>query len=157
MSKRAKEILSFVSQCDVAIDVSDIDFGSDPLSDSTALGLTWDPKNDKFRVNIKEFLNATTRQEMSSQLASQFDLCMASPHLLWGKLILQKVATSGIEWDETLSVDIHNFRKKWLATLSLINDFSTPPNCLREVEFDLAAAKFQLHGFVTVLTRFFLV
>ena len=85
---------------------------------------------------------------MSGQLASQFDLLdMASPYLLWGKLILQKVATSDVEWDETRSVDIQDSWKKWLATLSLINDFFKPQNCLPDVEFDFAAAKFQLHGF----------
>ena len=66
---------------------------------------------------------------MSSQLASQFDLLgMASPYLLWGKLILQKVATSGVEWDETLFVDMQDPWKKWLATVRLRNDFSIPPN-----------------------------
>ena len=144
----AKEILSYMPQCDLATDVSEVDLGSDFLPDSKTLGLTWDPKNDKFRVNIKEFRNATTRREMSTQLASQFDpLGMASPYLLWGKLILQKVATSGVEWDETLSVDILDSWKKWLATLSLINDFSVPRNYLPDVEFGFAAAKFQLHGF----------
>ena len=85
---------------------------------------------------------------MSSQIASQFDpLGMALPYLLWGKLILQKVASSGVEWDETLLVDIQGSWKKWSVTLSLINDFSIPRNCLPDVEFDFAAAKFQLHGF----------
>ena len=72
---------------------------------------------------------------------------MALPYLIWGKLILQNVATSGVEWDETLSVDIQDSWKKWLATLSLINDFSIPQNCLPDVEFDFAVAKFQLHDF----------
>ena len=144
----AKEILSCVPQCDLATGVTEVDLGSDPLPDSKTLGLTWDPENDKFRVTIKEFSNAATRREMSSQLASQFDpLGMASPYLLWGKLILQKVATSGVDWDETLSVDIQDSWKKWLGTLSLINDFSIPRNCLPDLEFDFAVAKFQLHGF----------
>ena len=144
----AKEILSCVPQCDLVTGVSEVDLGSDPLPDSKTLGLTWDSENDKFCVNISEFCKATTRREMSSQLASQFDpLGMASPYLLWGKLLLQKVASSGVEWDKTLSVDIQESWKKWLATLSLINDFSIPRNCLPDVEFDFAAAEFQLHGF----------
>ena len=144
----AKEILSCMPQCDLASGVSEVDLGSDPLLDFKTLGLTWDPENDKFLVNIKEFCNATTRREMSSQLASQFDpLGMASPPLLWGKLILHKVATLGVKWDETLSADIQDSWKKWFATLSPINDFSIPRNCLPDVEFDFAAAKFQLHDF----------
>ena len=135
-------------QCGLVTGVCEVDFESDPLPDSKTLGLTRDPENDKFRVNIKEFSNATTIRERSSQLASQFDpLGMASPYLLWGKLILQKIATSGVEWDETLSADIQDSWEKWLTTLSLINDFSIPRNCLPDVEFDFAATKFQLHSF----------
>ena len=65
---------------------------------------------------MKEFCNATTKREMSSQLARQFDpVGIASAYLLWGKLILQKVVTSGVEWDETLSVDIQDSWKKWFS------------------------------------------
>ena len=143
----AKEVLSCVPQCDLATGVSEVNLGSEPLPDSKTLGLIWDLENDKFRVNFKEFSNATTKREMSGQLAGHFDpLGMASPYLLWGKLILQKVAISGVEWDETLCRH-SRFLEKWLTTLRLINDFSIPRNCLPDVEFGFAAAKFQLHGF----------
>ena len=48
----AKEILSGVPQCNLATGVSEVDLGSDPPPDSETLGLTWDPENNKFRVNI---------------------------------------------------------------------------------------------------------
>ena len=95
---------------------------------------------------------------MSSQLASQFDpLGMASPYLLWGKLILQKVATSGVDWDETLSVDIQDSWKKWLGTLSLINDFSIPRIVYLILNLILLWLSFNCMVFVTLLTRPFLV
>ena len=82
-------------------DFSQVDLGSsDPLPNSKALGLAWDPQDNKFCVDCKEFVNATTKRETSSQLASQFDpLGMAAPHLLGGKLILilQRVAALGVE------------------------------------------------------------
>ena len=76
----AKEILSCVPQRNLATGVSGVDLGSDPLPDSKTLGLTWDPENDKFCVNNKEFSSATNRREISSQRATQFDpLGMTSP------------------------------------------------------------------------------
>ena len=68
--------------------------------------VAWDPQEDKFCVNCKEFVNATTKREISSQPACQFDpLGMVAPHVLGGKLILQRVAALGVDWDEILSVD----------------------------------------------------
>jgi len=67
-----------------------IDIGSQPLPDSSALGLTWDPESDTLRISGGKFVEATTRREMASQLASQFDpLEMVASLLLGGKLILQ--------------------------------------------------------------------
>ena len=86
---------------------------------------------------------------MSSQLASHFDpLGMASPHLLKGKLILQKVASSGVDWDEVLAVDIQDSWKKWLSAKSLFQNYDIPRNCFPDkMNFETDSAQFKLHGF----------
>ena len=102
-NSHAKSILSRVSPKDLAHCLKEIDLGVQPLPDSKALGLIWDTQNDMLRVYSREFAETSTRREMSSQLASQFDpLGMASPFLLGGKLILQRVSSSGFEWDDNL-------------------------------------------------------
>ena len=149
-NSHAKEILESVPHCDLASCLDEVDLGtSEPLPNSKTLGLTWDPQNDKLCVNGKEFSGATTRREMSSQLASQFDpLGMASPHLLKGKLILQKVARSGVDWDEVLSVDVQDSWKKWLSAKSWFQNYDIPRNCFPDkMNFETESAKFQLHGF----------
>ena len=86
--------LKNVPHCDLATSLTNVDIGSEPLPNSKTLGLVWDPQNDILRVNCEEISKATTRREMASQLASQFDpLGIVSPYLLDGKLILQRVAT----------------------------------------------------------------
>ena len=58
---------------------------------------------DISKIGARKFTEASTRREITSQLASQFDsLGIVSPLLLGGKLILQKVATSGTDWDKVL-------------------------------------------------------
>ena len=87
----AKSILSRVSPKDLAHCLKEIDLGVQPLPDSKALGLMLDTQNDMLRVYSREFTEASTRREMSSQLASQFDpLGMVSPFLFGGKLIFSE-------------------------------------------------------------------
>ena len=100
----AKSVLRQVPQCNHAPSIGKIDIGSQPLPDSTALGLSWDPESDTLKISGRKFVEATTRREMASQLASQFDpLGIVAPLLLGGKLILQKVAASGVDWDDAVS------------------------------------------------------
>ena len=99
------------------------------------------------RIHCREFEEASTKCEMSSQLSSQFDpLGMASPFLLGGKLILQRVSLSGVSWDDVLPDDIRKDWKKWLASLDLLDEFSIPHNCLPDCA-PRGTSSYQLHGF----------
>ena len=81
------------------------------MPDSKALGLVWDVENNKLRVLKRNLLGISTRREMLSSLADQFDpLGILAPCLLEGKLILQNVATLGLGWDDELPED---FVKRW--------------------------------------------
>ena len=108
----AKSVLRQVPQCDHAPSIGKIDIGSQPLLDSTALGLSWDPESDTLKISGRTFVEAATRREMASQLASQFDpLGIVAPLLLGGKLILQKVAASGVDWDDAVSDELKKIGK----------------------------------------------
>ena len=48
----AKEILNLVSPSDLGTCFKEVDLCSDPLPNSKTLGLTWDPQNDNFRINV---------------------------------------------------------------------------------------------------------
>ena len=147
-NSHAKPVLLRVPQCDRATSVGRIDIGSHPLPDSSALGLVWDPEGDTLRIGGKKFVDAYTKREMTSQLASQFDpLGVVSPLLLGGKFILQKVAASKIDWDETLPDNFRKEWKKWLITSNTLEDYSIPRNLLLEGTEPVSGAVYQLHGF----------
>ena len=78
------------------------------MPNSKALGFVRDVENYTLRMCSKrKFDKVSTRREMLSVLASQFDpLGFLAPCLLKGKLILQKVTTLGHDWDDTLPDDI---------------------------------------------------
>jgi len=63
-NSHAKSVLHQVPQCDHAATVGRIDIGSQPLPDSSALGLAWDPESDTLRISGQ----ATTRREMTSHI-----------------------------------------------------------------------------------------
>ena len=81
------------------------------MPDSKALVLVWYLENDKLRVLNRNLLDISTRREILSSLAGQFDpLGILAPCLLEGKLILRNVATLGLGWDDELPQDI---LKRW--------------------------------------------
>ena len=144
----AKSVLRQVPQCDHAPSIGKIDIGSQPLPDSTALGLSWDPESDTLKISGRTFVEAATRREMASQLANQFDpLGIVAPLLLGGKLILQKVAASGVDWDDAVSDEVKKDWKKWLETSNILNEFCIPRNFLLEHTELRNDAEYQLHGF----------
>ena len=147
----AKSVLRQVPQCDYASSIGKIDIGSQPLPDSTALGLSWDPESDTLKISGRTFVEAATRRKMASQLASQFDpLGIVAPLLLGGKLILQKVTATGVDWDNAVSDEVKKDWKKWLETSNILNEFCIPRNFLLEHTELRNDAEYQLHGFCDV-------
>ena len=143
-----KPVLQQIPPCDRASSVGKIDIRSQPLPDSSALGLVWDPQSDTVRISSRKFVDATTRREMTSQLSSQFDpLGVVSPLLLGEKLILQKIAISGVGWDENVSEDIREEWKKWLSTSNTLEDYAITRNYLEERIEPMSDVTYQLHGF----------
>ena len=85
---------------------------------------------------------------MASQLASQFEpLGTVEPLLLGGKLILQKVAVSGLDWDDALSDEVKKRLEKGLDTSNILNEFCIPRNFVLEHIERRNDAEYQLHGF----------
>ena len=114
-----------------------------------ALGLSWDPKSDTLKISGRTFVKAATRREMASQLASQFDpLGIVASLLLGGKLILQKVAASGVDWDDAaVSDEVKKDWKKWVKTSNILNEFCIPRNFFLEHTELRNDAEYQLHWF----------
>ena len=147
----ATSILSTIPKSDLAKDIVEVDLGSQPLPDSKALGLIWDPESDRLRIKWEKNVHAeiSTRRTLSSKLASLFDpLGLAAPYLLKGKLILQEVAISGFGWDDELPHDIVRKWEAWVDSLTGLSNVSLP-RCFYGVEPRASNENivYQLHGF----------
>ena len=146
----SKSVLTEIPKSNFWLNIREIDLGSQPMPDSKASGLVWDVENDKFRVLKRNLLDISTRPEMLSSLAGQFDpLGIPAPCLLEEKLILQNVATLGLGWDNELTEDIVKRWRKWVALMESFADVSIPRYCFAGgCEFACReGAEYQLHRF----------
>ena len=146
----SKSVLTGIPKSDLWLNIREIDLGSQPMPDSKASGLVWDVENDKFRVLKRNLLDISTRPEMLSSLAGQFDpLGILAPCLLEEKLILQNVATLGLGWDNELPEDIVKRWRKWVVLMESLADVSIPSYCFAGgCEFACReGAEYQLHRF----------
>ena len=146
----AQSILSEIPKGDLAASISEITIGSQPMPDSKALGVIWDVENDKFKISFDKNFVVLTRRQMASQLASNFDpLGMASPCLLQGKLILQKVATTNLGWDDKLPDDTVSEWNSWLGSLVALSGVSIERYCFANsvIPGEDDRVTYQLHGF----------
>ena len=148
----SKSVLMSIPQQDLGSNIREIDLSTQIMPDSKALGLIWDVEGDRLRVCSKLKLDdVSTRREMLSVLASQFDpLGFLAPCLLGGKLILQRVTTMGLEWDDVLSDELLKEWKMWVDSMKLFVDFSIPRSCFLDALSDEVKENeilYQLHGF----------
>ena len=132
----AKAIPTEIPQCDLAPSISEVTIGVETMPDSKALGVIWDVENDKLKVSFnKKFSPVTTRRQMASQLASNYDpLGVASPCLLGGKLMLQRVATAKFAWDDELPADIIENWNSWISSLKDLSCVELERHCFANNE-----------------------
>ena len=149
----SKSVLSFVPSCDLITNLKEIDLCSQPFPDSKALGLVWAVESDRLRLcSSRKSIEVSTRRQMLSVLASQFDpLEILAPCLLGGKLILQRTVTSKLAWDDKLPAGIMSDWKTWAKSMEKIVDcYSIPGYCFGNEEINkniCSQIKYQLHGF----------
>jgi len=90
-------------------------------------------ENDRLRVSKCKLRDISTRHEMLSALAGQFDpLKILAPCMLEGKLTLQKVVTLGLGSDDKLPDDILKDWHKWVEFMDTFTDVSIPCYCFPE-------------------------
>ena len=114
--------------------------------DSKALGLVWDAEDDRLRVcSERKLVDVSTRREMLSVLASQYDpLGFLAPCFLGEKLILQKVTSLGLGWDEILPSDVLSNRIAWAASVEPLLGYFVPRCCFPENGAEIEKSKVSL-------------
>ena len=140
-----------IPRCDLTTCVREVDWGSDPLPNYSALGLKWDTESDVLRIRCRNFVNASTRREMSSELASRFDpLGVGSPFLL-GRNCFCRIPHLWVSCGTRSCQGVFlNAKKKWLLSLDSLCEFKIPLNCFGNVDTPMDNVLYHLHKFCGV-------
>lgn len=103
------------------------------------LGLYWDTRRDVFRYQIKdEIRDEWNKRDMLSYIMRIYDpLGLLSNYMIEGKIMMQSLWKTGLNWDEQISRGIKMQWDKWLKrihvarTLAFPRCFSKGQNCLK--------------------------
>ena len=91
------------------------------------LGICWKIKDDTFAIetNVKE--NPFTRRGILSTIGSVYDpLGIVAPFVTKGKIILQSLCRSKLNWGQPIDKEHRNDWQKWLQSLKKIGTITIP-------------------------------
>ena len=143
---------------DRAPTVKDLDVRSDSLPIEGALGIQWNVEEDMFYLVVKDKNRPENRKSVLSSIATVYDpLRFASPLLLPGREVNQKVCKLKYDWDDELQPDIAERWRAWKQDLLNLKKFGIP-RCFKpsifgkvaRVELHHLADASEEHGYGTV-------
>ena len=127
---------------------SEINLANGHLPSVKTLGLLWLANEDvfSFRSNVHEESTQLTKRAFLKRIALLFDpLGFLTPFSIRGKILMQEMWTSGVNWDEKLDEALEGKAYKWLEELPNLPSV-TVPRCLKLSEEKVVSSA--LHVFV---------
>ncbi|XP_044760769.1 uncharacterized protein LOC123318219 [Coccinella septempunctata] len=114
--------------------IQNIDFSFDSESNVSLkiLGLKWSPVKDQFFFTFKNFDSKCTKRTMLSELARTFDpMGILTPITFYTKILIQRLWTLGLGWDETPPKDLVDKWSHFKRDLTVLSSFALP----RHIDF----------------------
>jgi hypothetical protein len=143
-ASNSREVLASIPPDERASSLVNLDFELFP--ESAALGSIWDVEADTFRLRIVGKRDVKTRRAMLSFISAMYDpLRIASPFILPGRQILQRLCSINYDWDEEIPEDEWSTWDVWQQSLAQLSTVAIP----RCVKVNLAEKlkDAQLHTF----------
>ncbi|XP_071870594.1 uncharacterized protein [Bombus fervidus] len=109
------------------------------------LGVVWNSSDDSilYSVKINSITSQITKRTISSEIAKIYDpLGLLAAVIVRVKMLLQRLWTLKIDWDESLQADLHIEWSKYYAQLPLLNNVRFQRKTIIK-----SAAEIELHGF----------
>lgn len=118
---------------------------------TSTLGVVWDPLRDHVvcSIEINNLNERVTKRTILSCIAKLFDpLDLLGPVIVNAKIIMQQLWLNGVEWDDSVPIEIYT---SWIALrdqLSLLNGLRIPRRIIMGDYMNL-----QLNGFCDASER----
>ena len=110
-----------------------------------ALGVVWNIKTDTFGFKISSKDKPATKKGMLSKLSSVHDpLDLASPFILKGRRIVQKLCQGNTAWDDTVSDEVQKEWTKWKGKLPALEEIEIQ-RCIKPADFGRVVESFIHH------------
>jgi hypothetical protein len=117
-----------------------------PQTNKKTLGLLWDNQHDviTFAYNDMSISRKITKRTVLSTISHLFDpIGLITPVTVTAKIILQRIWSLKLDWDESLPLDLHTTWVAFLRDFQFINQVQIP----RKIISDRYPVNMQIHGF----------
>ncbi|XP_037931721.1 uncharacterized protein LOC119666512 [Teleopsis dalmanni] len=123
----------------------DLDFSNEDQASVKTLGLSWQPKRDKFSIRIDLTPSKRiTKRSITSSLAKIFDpLGILGPVLVTAKILIQDLWQLNLSWDEAVPSEVHTRWINFCDELRSLHHFQID----RHIFGQQIASSVQLHAF----------
>ncbi|XP_025997552.2 uncharacterized protein LOC105197924 [Solenopsis invicta] len=108
--------------------------------------IRWNPSSDAFHYEVesRDHEKRTTKRTMLSQICKLFDpLGLVGPIITLAKILMQKLWSLGLDWDESVPMSIYKEWHQLKSQLNLLNRLKIP----RAIMIGNTGTRIQLHGF----------
>ncbi|XP_043591764.1 uncharacterized protein LOC122571743 [Bombus pyrosoma] len=109
------------------------------------LGVFWNSSDDSilYYVKIRPTGCRITKRIISSEIAKIYDpLGLLAPVIIRAKMLLQRLWTLKLDWDESLPADLHTEWNEYYTQLPFLNNIRFPRKTIIK-----SAAEIEIHGF----------
>ncbi|XP_071153735.1 uncharacterized protein [Mytilus edulis] len=121
------EVMSAFHVSDLASNLKDLDLECDRKPLQRSLGLSWDVNTDNFIFQLSSENKPITRRGILSTINSLYDpLGFLAPVIIQGKLLLRKIVSETVDWDQPLSDETADEWKSLRDTLIAIETLRFP-------------------------------
>ena len=97
--------------------------------------MVWNIKTDTFGFKISLKYKPATKRSMLSELSSVYDpLGLASPFILKGRRIIQKLSQRNTGWDNTVTDEVQKESTKWRVKLPALKEIVIQ-TCIKPADF----------------------
>jgi hypothetical protein len=110
------------------------------------LGLYWNSTTDtvKYEIKLQNISKKITKRTILSLTAQIFDpLGLVSPIIMKAKIIIQKLWSLKLGWDESIPMDLHTLWNKFTYQLNLLHQLTIPRKVITFFPHELI----EFHGF----------
>ena len=125
----SREVMKNVSQEERAH--PELDLSETELPIEGALGVVWNPEEDSLSFRLRDANVPVTKRGILQRTASIFDpLGIAAPFVIRAKMLIQRLWTMQLDWDDELDAEEQEQWEDWLKELPELKNISIP-RCMR--------------------------